>query len=363
MDGKNILILLQELGLRRIRSRSSWVDAECPYSERHQGGADAHPSFGVKIAVNRSSSYNCQACHVKVDNLLALVWRMSRHPLTAAQHERFSKLATWVIKHDNTLAEASFRKDHDKDPGELAKAKTPSSEKHALYSEYTPPSWANQPARTDGKANHLLFQEPEPTVLAEDDLLPMSVVTPEALEYLQGPKRRLTGETIRAWELGYQRGRVAIPIRDFKQRLVGISGRLIGNGRGPKYLHSLGFRRDYFLYGESKVVEGGTGYVVEGFFDVIRLWQSGYRNAVAIMGSYPSKHQVEKMTKFFTNIVIVPDGDNAGREMALKVMEAVKPFLPVRMVEVPDGRDPDDLTPDELCDRLGPPAFDNRVAV
>jgi DNA primase len=102
-------------------------------------------------------------------------------------------------------------------------------------------------------------------------------------------------------------------------------------------------------------VEGRTGYVVEGFFDVIGLWQSGYRNAVAIMGSYPSKHQVEKMTKFFTNIVIVPDGDNAGRDMALKVMEAVKPFLPVHMVDMPSGKDPADLSPSELADRLGPP--------
>jgi DNA primase len=105
--------------------------------------------------------------------------------------------------------------------------------------------------------------------------------------------------------------------------------------------------------------------VTEGFFNVIGLWQSGYQNAVAIMGSYPSRHQVEKMAMFFERVLILGDGDKAGREMALKVLEAVKPLMPARIVDIPEGKDPQDLTDEEKILLLGPPdrLFDNRNAV
>jgi hypothetical protein len=360
MDAKNITTLLTKLGLKRVRAGRGWVTAECPFTSRHSGGRDKHPSFNVNIAPHRSSKYNCKggSCRAWGDNLLSLIWRLAATQGRVDQ-DRFARITEWVIKNDNSLAEANYRKEQEKDAKKNTTSASVSSYKWAVPAVV--PGLAPAP---EGKALHLVFQPPEPTVLPEDHLAPMRDLPPNALAYLQGAKRRLRLETVAAWELGYRGGRIVIPIRDFKQRLVGISGRLVNeNGYGPKFLHSLGFRRDFFLFGESKVVAGGTGYVVEGFFDVIGLWQSGYRNAVAIMGSYPSKHQVEKVAQFFSNVVIVPDGDAAGHEMALQVMEAVKPYLPARIVEMPLGKDPDDLTSDELLDRLGPPVFDNRPAV
>lgn len=210
------------------------------------------------------------------------------------------------------------------------------------------------------------FEPPTPHVLPDRDLADMRGLSEEATTYLAG--RGLSSETMAAWELGHRGSRIAIPIRDYKQRLVGISGRLFGShGSGPKYLHSLGFRRDFFLYGESKIVEGRTGYVVEGFFDVIGLWQSGYTNGVAIMGSYPSKHQIEKFVRFFSDVVVLGDGDKAGREMALKVLEALRPRMPARIVEIPQGKDPADLSTDQKIELLGEPdrptLIDNRLPV
>jgi hypothetical protein len=361
-DGDVRSLLQDRLGLRKVRRNSSaWFNATCPFAgSRHQGGKDENPSFGVKVANERSSNFNCKGCHIQGDNLLALVFALEAWKVSVPVP--LVDTFWWTLARDNTLLEAKAREDRE-ERGKL-KSKEPSKDYTGWKTQMLGDA-AEPPSSPEGRASPLVpFEPPVPTVLPESDLAHLQL-KPDADSYLRG-QRRLLPATIAAWELGSRGNRVSIPIRDYKQRLVGISGRLLpGYTSGPKFLHSLGFRRDFFLYGESKVVEGRTGYVVEGFFNVIGLWQSGYQNAVAIMGSYPSKHQVEKMVKFFDRVVILGDGDKAGREMALKVLEAARPYLPASIVDIPDGKDPQDLTDEEKIQLLGPPdrTFDNRNAV
>src|SRR3972149_6435768 len=99
MDAPQIVALLTKLGFRRVRTAPRWVVAECPFTERHGGGYDKHPSFNVHIAPTRSSKYNCQggSCRAWGDNLLSLVWRMAIRNSTPG-HDRYTSLMDWVIK-------------------------------------------------------------------------------------------------------------------------------------------------------------------------------------------------------------------------------------------------------------------------
>lgn len=344
--------LREGLKLEKVkRLGNGWIEAACPFSSYHSGGRDKSPSFGVRIGHDRSSHYRCQGCHAK-GGLLDLVWRLRT---VLGGDTRANAIFQWVVDNDHALQGTKYL--HDLESG---------LDKNGLHKTY-PFTIPDVPTtQSEGKVGMLIpLETPKPLTLPEEDLARLRVIPPHVMAYLQG-KRRLRPETIEAWEIGFSGSRISIPIRDCEQRLVGISGRLFEEDRkrkGPKYLHSRGFRRDFFLYGEHKIVPGGVGYVVEGFFDVIGLWQDGYMNAVGIFGSYPSEQQIEKMVKFFSSVVVLGDGDKAGREMAEKTYQALRPYLPVRIAELPEGRDPDDLSAEEKLDLLGPPNFDNRTTV
>lgn len=341
-------LLRDGLKLQKVkRLANGWIEAACPFSSRHSGGIDKSPSFGVRIGADRSSHYRCQGCHAK-GGLVDLVWRLS-----PGSPERAAEIFRWAVAHDNALQGTKYLSDVN-----------PTDKSLPPYPSLMPDVPYNAP---DGKILSLIPMEaPAPLVLPESDLTSMQSIPPKVVAYLTGPKRKLTLSTIETWEIGWSGRRISIPIRDHEKRLVGISGRRFdeegrkkkeGDKQPPKYLHSRGFKRDLFLYGEHMVVPGKIGYVVEGFFDVIGLWQSGYMNAVGIFGSSPSEQQIEKMVKFFSSVVVVGDGDKAGREMANKTYQALKARLPARVVELPEGTDPDELTAEEKYDLFGEPSF------
>lgn len=348
--------LREGLKLLKVKRLSNgWIEAACPFSSQHSGGRDKSPSFGVRVGADRPSHYRCQGCHAK-GSLTDLVWRLA-DVLGGETHA--SDIFNWVIKNDyGLIGAARYLHEREGDKGK-DKGGLPPYPATLVDVPYVAPEAKIQPL--------VALDSPVPLTLPEEDLVGLQDIPPEVLRYLQGPKRKLTLDTIRIWEIGFGGRRISIPIRDYEKRLVGISGRLFEEEdrivKGPKYLHSRGFRRDFFLYGEHMISPGGVGYVVEGFFDVIGLWQSGYMNGVGIMGSYPSEHQIEKMVKFFSSVVVIGDGDKAGREMAKKTHEALKPYLPVQIAPIPDGMDPDELTAEEKLDLLGPPCFDNRTVV
>ncbi len=188
-------------------------------------------------------------------------------------------------------------------------------------------------------------------------------------------QRGLTAETCKEWELGHDptMKRLLFPIRDRKGRLVGISGRLYskecvycggqvargqrdeankrirdhcrrcGKNEPPKYLHSDDFKRNMVLYGEHRRQDAvdGTVYLVEGHIDMLLLWQLGYRPVVAMLGSYPGHCQIEKLIAYWgRRIIIIPDGDKAGVDMAAKVKALVADRVPVIVKKCPDGSDP-----------------------
>jgi len=140
-------------------------------------------------------------------------------------------------------------------------------------------------------------------------------------------ERGLTKETIREFGLGYcakgvMAGRIAIPIRSISGELVGYSGRWPGTppeGR-PKYRLPDGFRKAVEVYRLSEALREPAAsplVIVEGFFDVMKLWQLGVRKCAALMGSSLSTSQEELILQHLpaeSKIVVMFDEDEAGRE-------------------------------------------------
>ena len=193
----------------------------------------------------------------------------------------------------------------------------------------------------------------------------------EALEYLTGPDRRFTIESIKKWKLGWHPGkrRISVPQYDHLGRLVNIGGRYLPfwsaelswiipaasrEDRVPKWMHSLGFERELYLFGEDHFSLSGDGtgtvFIVEGAFDVIFLDQCGIPNVAAINGSHVNRPQVEKILKWFDSVVLVMDGDVAGRDAAIRLETTFSRRIHVSTCLIPEGRDPNQMTPDEIED-------------
>ena len=172
------------------------------------------------------------------------------------------------------------------------------------------------------------------------------------------------------------RGRVMIPIRDARGRVIAFGGRILGPGE-PKYLNSPDtplFDKGRTLYNIDRASPASRQakrlIVVEGYMDVIALDRAGVAEAVAPNGTAVTEHQLERMWRLDPEPILCFDGDSAGQKAAIRAASRALPFLgperTLRFVELPAGQDPDDLvrnggreaieallaTPEPLVDRL-----------
>jgi 5S rRNA maturation endonuclease (ribonuclease M5) len=148
---------------------------------------------------------------------------------------------------------------------------------------------------------------------------------------------------------GFLRGRMVFPIHDERGELVAYAGRMM-DGREPRYLFPPGFRKSQVVFNLHRAVksaarQGGVAIVVEGFFDCLKVHQAGYGNVVALMGASVSDRQAELLDTYFRELVVMLDGDEAGRR-ASRVLAARWPAA--NMAWVPAGWQPDQLSSAEI---------------
>ena len=175
-------------------------------------------------------------------------------------------------------------------------------------------------------------------------------------------QRGLEPETIEYFGLGYcsrglMRGRVVIPIHDENGELVAYSGRYPGEppeGR-PKYLLPPGFRKSQVVFNLDRAGMNAkeTGLVVvEGFFDVFKVWQAGFHQVVAIMGSSLSKSQRDLMEASVGangKVNLLLDQDDAGRACLNQCLDELSPRVFVKTLGLPnEGDQPDNLSKEEI---------------
>ncbi|MEF3254416.1 MAG: DNA primase, partial [Deferribacterales bacterium] len=118
--------------------------------------------------------------------------------------------------------------------------------------------------------------------------------------------------------------RLLFPIKDIYGDVIAFSGRSLG-GEMPKYINSPEtkiFKKGTILYNLSLakdfIRDSRSCYIVEGYFDVIRMWSCGYKNVVSSMGTAFTKDQAALIKRYADNVVILYDGDQAGINAAYK---------------------------------------------
>ena len=149
------------------------------------------------------------------------------------------------------------------------------------------------------------------------------------------------------------RGRLMIPIRDPRGRVIGFGGRILGEGE-PKYLNSpqtILFDKGRTLYNLDRAGPASRTakrlIVVEGYMDVIGLDRAGISEVVAPNGTALTEGQLERLWRLDPSPILCFDGDNAGRKAAVRAATRALPMLrpdrTLRFIELPAGEDPDDV--------------------
>jgi DNA primase len=146
------------------------------------------------------------------------------------------------------------------------------------------------------------------------------------------------------------RGRVTFPIMDLAGRVVAFGGRTIGDGE-PKYLNSSEspiFKKGDFLYGlyqaRQQVTQSKEVLLSEGYADVMALVQYGLGNSCGVLGTALTQAQVQRLAGLCRKVILLFDGDRAGRQAALRSAEMILQFgLKADVVELPEGEDVDSL--------------------
>lgn len=199
--------------------------------------------------------------------------------------------------------------------------------------------------------------------------------------------RRLSGETVREFRLGYSsaawdglvgfleakrvgmdlavnaglvvprksggwydrfRGRLMFPIHNLRGQVVGFGGRVLDDSL-PKYLNtpeSPVFHKGETLYGlnstHASIRAAGSAVIVEGYMDLLALVSHGVREVVATLGTALTTDHIRRLKGYAAKAVVIFDADTAGRAAALRSLpHFLNEGLAAKAVLLPDGNDPD----------------------
>lgn len=219
-------------------------------------------------------------------------------------------------------------------------------------------------------------------------------LSPVGEAYLR--ERGISPETAHAFQLGYADGRVGevllqegipadvlreiglrlpsqhrdrffdrliFPIADAREKPVGWGARVIHSGH-PKYLNSPEnplFRKRALLYGlpqaRAAMLEKGEAVLLEGYMDVLQLWQAGVRHVVASLGTSLTREQALLLRRYVSQVIFCYDGDAAGAHgMQRAIATLEEAGLAVRVARLPGERDPD-----EFVRKFGSVAFERNI--
>ena len=147
-------------------------------------------------------------------------------------------------------------------------------------------------------------------------------LTKEAKEYYA--KRHIYNDAVDYFNLGYsqKQGMVTVPLHSPDGVPVGVIGRSI-EGKAFKNSPNLPRNKTMFNLHRAKR-EGGTIIVVESSFDVIRLWQAGFPNAIATLGGSISDININHLNKYSSTIILMTDNDGAGKALGNTIANKLK---------------------------------------
>lgn len=168
------------------------------------------------------------------------------------------------------------------------------------------------------------------------------------------------------------RGRLMVPIRNVDGRAVGFGARTLDPDGVPKYINSpqdVLFNKSRLLFGldlaKRAIREARQAVIVEGYMDMIQLWQAGFHNVVAQMGTASTEEQLTLLKRYAKRFVLALDADAAGAKATMRSLQVARETLDrdvdvqfdayglvrqegrlqadIRIVTLPVGEDPDSI--------------------
>ena len=146
----------------------------------------------------------------------------------------------------------------------------------------------------------------------------------------------------------YFRGRVMYPIIDVSGNVIAFGGRVLGDEK-PKYLNTSdtpAFKKSRNLFALNYAKNHcENGFILcEGYMDVIALHAAGFENAVAGLGTAFGDEQARILKKYSDSVTLCYDSDEAGQKATARTIPILeKAGLTVRMLRLPEGKDPDEF--------------------
>jgi DNA primase len=179
--------------------------------------------------------------------------------------------------------------------------------------------------------------------------------SPRAMRYYSG--RLITEDSVKKFALGFseKQDMVTIPVHSPDGMEVGFVGRSV---EGKDFKNTPGLPKSKILFNLHRVKTSSKVYVVESSFDAIRLDQCGFP-AVATLGANVSNIQTDLLQKYFNNIIVIADNDEAGGNMKSKIVERLGSRVSVVKLDK-QYKDIGDM-PDEAIRNLDE-SFDKSIA-
>jgi len=184
----------------------------------------------------------------------------------------------------------------------------------------------------------------------------------QLLQFLQ--KKKFTSEAMKQsglfinGEKGYFDrfySRLIFPISDMNSNVIAFAGRSLDKSNQAKYINSIEtpiYNKSKVFYGldlaKKKILDEKYAILVEGYFDLMRLYQNGIKNVLAISGTAFTDMHASIIKQYSSNIMIAFDGDTAGRKAAIRTgYTLLRNSISPKIILIPDGLDPDDWVQNE----------------
>jgi DNA primase len=145
-------------------------------------------------------------------------------------------------------------------------------------------------------------------------------------------------------------GRIIFPIFSPNGRVVAFAGRILeSRENAAKYLNSPEspvYHKGRILYGLShakdEIRKLNKAILVEGYMDLLALYQNGIKNVVAVSGTALTEDQVQLLSRYTKNVILLFDADAAGIKASMRSIELLlKRDMEIKIVSLPSGEDPD----------------------
>ena len=319
---------------RQVERRGSGYMAKCPF---HKGGEESNASMKI---YEETGTYHCFTCketgnaisflmkHDNLDFVEAVEQLASYVGMEIPINEKFSKTNSVSIDINNKAAEIFYEQlthDFGKNTINYLKDRGISGETAKFfrlgYSNFKSPSLYEK-----------LSKEFEQKDLDESGLF----------------GKNDNGESYDRFK-----DRLMFPIRNIKGDAIAFGGRLLQDKeKQAKYLNSPAtktYNKKYELYGLHEVRQHNKRpesiYVVEGYMDVVGLFEHGIKNAVASSGTAFTQEQLRKILNYTNKVYIVFDGDEAGMKASWRTVENAMMLLRedtrINFIFLAEGEDPD----------------------